>query len=54
MMLDLTRFSKHISPNPNGDGLLVSEDCPDEILTELRKANEEYTEIMGKPLLIFP
>jgi len=54
MMLDLMRFSKYISPNPNGEGLLVSEDCPDKILTELRKANEEYTEIMGKPLLIFP
>ena len=51
MILTLKDFKPYIELTKNG--YIVHENCPTDKLKELKKINEEYKSIMGKPLFIF-
>ena len=52
MTFDFARYARYLLLNPSGDGWIVSEECPSELLSELKQISKDYKEIMGSVLLI--
>lgn len=50
-MIDLSPYDEYLIPTKQG--LSVSENCPEDVLKELKEINSEYKKVYGEKLLQF-